>query len=54
MIVSNTRIGYWLSTNKLEIQEYITSLEDRARETSQRAQRLKQAWNSANPTNQIP
>ena len=53
-IVSNTRIGYWLSSNKTEIQDYIDSLESRASDTLLRVDELKNAWNSANPTNQIP
>lgn len=53
-IVSNTRVGYWLSSNKAEIQDYIDSLESRANDTFLRANELKNAWNSKNPTNQIP
>ncbi len=53
-IVSNTSVGYWLSSNKAEIQAYIDSLESRANDTFSRANELKNAWNSANPTNQIP
>jgi len=52
-IVSNTSVGYWLSSNKAEIQVYIDSLESRANGTFLRANELKSAWNSANPTNQI-
>jgi hypothetical protein len=53
-IVSNTSIGYWLSSNKAEIQVCIDSLESRANDTFLRADELKNAWNTANPTNQIP
>lgn len=53
-IVSNTKVGYWLSSDKAEIQDYINSLESRADDTSLRADELKNAWNAANTTNQIP
>ncbi len=53
-IVSNTRIGYWLSSDRAEIQNYIDSLERRAADTLSRVDELKNAWNSANSTNQIP
>lgn len=52
-IVSNTKVGYWLSSDKSEVQDYMNSLESRADDTMQRANELKQAWNTANPTNQI-
>ena len=52
-IVSNTRVGYWLSSDKTEIQTYINSLENRANDTKLRADELRQAWNSANPNNII-
>lgn len=54
IIVSNTRAGYWLSSNKQEIQQYIYSLENRANETMRRAVGVKTAWNNANPNDQIP
>ncbi|KAA6327958.1 hypothetical protein EZS27_023096 [termite gut metagenome] len=52
-IVSNTSAGYWLSSDKSEIKQYIKSLENRADDTEQRADELKQSWNAANPINQI-
>lgn len=52
-IVSNTKIGYWLSSDKAEIQEYIESLKNRAIDTKSRAEELREAWNNANPENQI-
>jgi hypothetical protein len=52
-IVSNTRVGYWLSSERSEIQEYIKSLESRANDTNLRAEELKQVWNFSNTDNQI-
>jgi len=52
-ILSNTRIGYWISNSKQEIQEYIDSLQSRADDTSLRSDELKAAWNLQNPNNQI-
>ncbi len=53
-IVSNTKVGYWLSSNKVEVKNYIRSLEKRANDISLRADELKNAWNLSNTTNQIP
>ncbi|MDR0541350.1 MAG: hypothetical protein LBH19_03965 [Dysgonamonadaceae bacterium] len=53
VIVSNTWVGYWLSSDKSEVQEYITALENKAKDTLQRADELKQAWNLANPANPL-
>ena len=52
-IVSSTRVGYWLSSNKNEVQRYISSLQNRADDTQQRANELRQAWNAINPNNVI-
>lgn len=52
-IVSNTRVGYWVSSDKSEIQEYINSLKNRAKDTIQRADELRMVWDKTNPTNPI-
>ena len=53
LIMGSTRVGYWLSTNKLEVEEYISSLEKRANSTLQRSQDLKKLWNNKYPNNKI-
>lgn len=52
-IVSNTKRGYWLTTNKAEIQKYIQSLEKRGKDTIRRGSELKTAWNTTSPDNTI-
>ena len=54
IIASSPNTGYWLSSNQAEVQNCITSLNNRAMDTYLRAQELKNAWNTANPNNQIP
>jgi hypothetical protein len=53
LIVSDNR-GYWITSNKGEVENYIQSLESRANETQNRADEIKNEWNSQNPNNQIP
>ena len=52
-ILSNTRVGYWVSNNKTEIQKYINSLRSRASDTLQRSDELRNSWNANNPSNTI-
>lgn len=53
LILSNTRIGYWISNDVDEVKEYISSLQSRAGDTQQRSDELKDSWNLLNPNNQI-
>jgi cell division septum initiation protein DivIVA len=53
LIVSDNRV-YWITSNKGEVENYIQSLESRANETQNRADEIKNEWNSQNPNNQIP
>lgn len=48
IILSNPKIGYWLSNDKKEIATYIRSLNERSQEISERSNAIKQAWNSKN------
>ena len=53
IILSTPSSGYWRSNDKQEVQNYITSLNERAQEISDRSLAIKQAWNNANPQNPI-
>lgn len=53
IIVSNTKRGYWVSNDPIEVQEYIRSLESRASDTLQRSVELKQSWNSLHSNSKI-
>lgn len=53
LIVSNTTYGYWISSNRQEVLEYIKSLQSRADDTISRSDELKTAWNKQNPSNPI-
>ncbi len=46
--------GYWIINNRQECLDVIGDLHHRAQEVIDRASRLKQFWNQANPNNQIP
>ena len=52
-IISNTRIGYWISNDANEIQSYIDSLQSRADDTALRSDEIRDAWNQRNPNSQI-
>lgn len=52
-IILSSQGGYWCSNDKKEVEAYIKSLNDRAREISDRSSAIKQAWNSLNPNNTI-
>ncbi len=45
--------GYWISIDKSEIVDTISSLEHRANEILDRANNLKNNWNNINPQNII-
>ncbi len=45
--------GYWLSNDLQEVKDSIESLEHRANEINERADNLRNSWNSLNPNNQI-
>ena len=49
IILSNTRVGYWVSQSKIEIETYIQSLQSRADDTYRRSEELKNTWNILNP-----
>ncbi len=53
IILSNTRVGYWVSQSKIEIETYIQSLQSRADDTYRRSEELKNTWNFLNPNNTI-
>ena len=55
IILSSTREprGYWLSTDKQETMEYITSLKSRAGQITDRATNLQTAWNKKNSKDSI-
>jgi hypothetical protein len=52
LIVSDNR-GYWNTSDKEEVVSYIQSLENRATETLNRANSIKDTWNQQNPDNLI-
>jgi hypothetical protein len=45
--------GYFMITNKSEVVETIEDLRERSQGMLERAEALKQLWNSQNPTNAI-
>lgn len=49
IILSITRVGYWVSQSKIEIETYIQSLKSRADDTYRRSEELKNTWNILNP-----
>lgn len=53
IILSNPALGYWRSNDKREVQNYISSLDERAQEISDRSTAIKRAWNNTNPQNPI-
>lgn len=53
VILSTPRNGYWISTDKQEAQRCIASLNNRSQEILDRSTALRDAWNNANPNNQI-
>lgn len=53
IILCNTRVGYWRSNSKQEVQAYINTLNRRADEIYGRSNKIQQAWNQAHPNNTI-
>lgn len=53
IILSISKLGYWRSNDKQEVQNYISSLDERAQEISDRCAAIKRAWNNTNPQNPI-
>lgn len=53
IILSIPVLGYWRSNDKREVQNYISSLDERAQEISNRSAAIKRAWNNTNPQNPI-
>ncbi|MDR0542114.1 MAG: hypothetical protein LBH19_07855 [Dysgonamonadaceae bacterium] len=53
VIINDIWVGYWLSSDKSEVQKYIDALQCIADDLSQRIGELKQAWNVSYPTNQL-
>lgn len=53
IILSIPILGYWRSNDKREVQNYISSLDERAQEISDRSAAIKRAWNNTNPQNPI-
>jgi hypothetical protein len=53
IILSIPALGYWRSNDKREVQNYISSLDERAQEISDRSAAIKRAWNNTNPQNPI-
>lgn len=53
IILCNTRVGYWRSNSKQEVQTYIKALNRRADEIYRRSNDIQQAWNQDHPNNTI-
>ncbi len=53
-IVNTIDEGFWLTSDKQEIMDYLDTLVSRIIGTQERIDAIKTHWNSTNPTNLIP
>lgn len=53
-IVNTIDEGFWLTSDKQEIMDYLDTLLSRIIGTQERIDALKTHWNNANPNNLIP
>lgn len=53
-IVNTIDDGFWLTSNKQEILDYLDTLSNRIKGTQDRINAIKSHWNTYNPNNIIP